>query len=58
MDVELLYADNVSIKLNYNDLEKLDIDYILSTVDLNEMNLGKEFEELYEEDGMYIYKVN
>lgn len=57
-DVELLYADNVSIKLNYNDLEKLDIDYILSTVDLNEMNLGKEFEELYEEDGMYIYKVN
>ena len=58
-DVELLHADNVSIKLNYNDLEKLDIDYILSTIDLNnaELNLGREFEELYDEDGMYIFKV-
>ena len=56
-DVELLHADNVAIKLNYNDLEKLKIEYILSTVDLNEMQLGREFEELYDEDGMYIYKV-
>lgn len=56
-DVELLHADNVAIKLNYNDLEKLQIEYILSTVDLNEMNLGRTFEELYDEDGMYIYKV-
>lgn len=58
-NVELLYADNVAIKLNYNDLEKLDIEYILSKTNLNdeELNLGREFEELYNEDGMYIYKV-
>ncbi len=56
-DVELLYADNVSIKLNYNDLEKLNIEYILSTVDLNKLNYDVEFEEIYNEDGMYIYKV-
>ena len=56
-DVELVFADNVAIKLNYNDLEKLNIEYILSTTDLNEMDLGREFEELYDEDGMYIYKV-
>lgn len=56
-DVELLYTDNVSIKLNYKDLSKLNIKYILSTVDLSETDFGTEFEELYNEDGMYIYKV-
>ena len=28
-DIKLIHADNVSIKLNYNDLEKLNIQYIL-----------------------------
>ena len=56
-DVELVHADNVSIKLNYNDLEKLNIEYILSTIDLNELDLGREFEKLYDEDKIYIFKV-
>lgn len=58
-DVELLYADNVAIKLNYNDLEKLDIEYILSKVNLNDEGLGldREFEELYYDDEIYIFKV-
>jgi hypothetical protein len=55
--VKLLYADNVAIKLNYKDLSKLDIKYILSTVDLSEESFSDIFEELYNEDGMYIYKV-
>lgn len=55
--VELLYADNVSIKLNYNDLEKLNIEYILSTKDLSNESYADKFEELYNEDDMYIYKV-
>ena len=56
-DVELIHADNVAIKLNYKDLEKLDIGYILSKIDLNELNFGIEFEEVYDEDGIYIFKV-
>ena len=55
--VELMYADQVAINLNYNDLEKLNIEYILSTKDLSEEECSKIFEELYNEDGMYIYKV-
>ena len=58
-DVELLHADNVAIKLNYNDLEKLDIDYILSKNNINseEFELDRKFEEIYNEDGIYIFKV-
>ena len=52
-----MYADQVAINLNYNDLEKLNIEYILSTKDLSEEEYSKIFEELYNEDGMYIYKV-
>lgn len=55
--VELLFADNVAIKLNYNDLEKLNIEYILSRKDLSKEIYSDIFEELYNEDGMYIYKV-
>lgn len=56
-EVELLYADNVSIRLNYKDLEKLNIKYILSKEDFREKSFKNEFEEIYNEDGMYIYKV-
>ena len=56
-EVELLYADNVVINLNYNDLSKLDIEYILSKEDLNTKGFDTNFEELYYEDGLYIFKV-
>ena len=52
-----VFADNVVINLNYNDLEKLDVEYILSKTDINENGFDKEFEEIYDEDGMYIFKV-
>ena len=55
--VELIFADNVAVKLNYKDIEKLNIDYILSTRDYNEQTFADEFEKIYSEDGLYIYKV-
>lgn len=55
--VELLFADQVGIKLNYKDLEKLDIEYILAKRDLSKEVYSEILEELYNEDGMYIYKV-
>ena len=57
-EVVLLHADNVVINLNYNDLEKLDIEYILSKTDINANGFEKEFEEIYAEDGIYIFKVD
>lgn len=57
-EVELIHADNIALKVNYNDLEKLNIEYILSSVDLSKESFKDEFEELYNEDGMYIYKVS
>ena len=56
-EVVLLYADNVVINLNYKELEKLDIEYILSKTDINENGFEKEFEEIYSEDDIYIFKV-
>lgn len=60
--VELLFADNIAIKVNYDDLQKLNVEYVLSTVDIKENFKNNEeakntFEEIYNEDGMYIYKV-
>ena len=57
-DVELLYPDHISIKLNYKDLAKLNVKYILSKEDdFSTKTFADNFEEIYNEDGMYIYKV-
>lgn len=61
-NVELLFADNIAIKVNYKDLQKLNIEYILSTVDLNKNIKDNEdarstFKEIYNEDKIYIYEV-
>lgn len=61
-NVELLFADNIEIKVNYKDLQKLNIEYILSTVDLNKNFKDNEdarstFKEIYNEDKIYIYEV-
>ena len=44
------------IWMNYHDLEKFGIDYIVARSDLNERGYEMEFEELYREDGLYIFK--
>jgi len=56
-EVKLLYADNIVIRLNYKDLEKLNIKYVLSKEDLSEKSFEDKLEEIYNEDEMYIYKV-
>ncbi len=57
-EVELLFADHISIKLNYKDLAKLNVKYILSKGDdFSTKTFADKFEEIYNEDGMYIYKV-
>lgn len=61
-NVELLFADNIAIKVNYKDLQKLNIEYILSTLDLNKNFKDNEdarstFKEIYNEDKIYIYEV-
>ena len=53
--VTAVAPDNVLIEFNYTDLEKLGIDYIVAKKDLNEA-YDMEFEELYAEDGLYIFK--
>ena len=54
--IELPAADNMLIWLNYHDLEKMGIDYIVVKNDINERGYDIEFEELYNEDGLYIFK--
>lgn len=53
--VSAVAPDNVLIELNYTDLQKLGIDYIVAKKDLNEA-YDMKFEELYAEDGLYIFK--
>ena len=49
-------ADNLVIELNTESLEKLNVEYIVAKKDLNTMGYSMEFEELYKEDGLYIFK--
>ena len=56
-EVSLLYADNIALKLNYKDLSKIDVKYVLSTESFSKKNFSNYFEEIYNEDGIYIYKV-
>ena len=53
--VSAVAPDNVLIELNYTDLKKLGIDYIVAKKDLNEA-YDMKFEKLYAEDGLYIFK--
>lgn len=57
-DVELIAADNIILYLNYKDLEKVNVKYILSTQNFDEKDFDEKFyEEIYNEDKIYIYKV-
>lgn len=56
-NVELTQMDKLVWTFNYNDLDKFNIEYILSSRNLNRLGFDREFEMLYYEDGMYIFKV-
>ena len=54
----MLYADNISITMNAEELDDNGINYILSRKSLyGERSLEEYVEEIYNEDDMYIYKV-
>ena len=55
-DVKLVFFDNVEFDVNYKDLKKLDIEYIISFEDLCERDYGDAFLKLYDEDGIYIFQ--
>lgn len=54
--IELPAPDNMLIWLNYHDIQKLNIDYIVAKNDMNERGYDMKFEKLYAEDGLYIFK--
>lgn len=54
--MELKQADMIDLKLSYTDLDKLDVSYIFTGKPLENQENVK-FEELYQESGVYIYKI-
>lgn len=54
--ITLPAPDNMLIILNYHDIEKLGIDYIVVKNDINKRGYDMDFEEIYNEDGLYIFK--
>ena len=55
---ELIENDKFNVNLNINDIMLLDVDYIVSQEDISPyQNDSVKLELLYEEDGMYIYKI-
>lgn len=56
-DVELIYADNIVLYVNYNDLDKINVKYIATFDDLSLESYASVFNKIYDEDGMYIFEV-
>lgn len=55
-NIELTQIDKLIWTFNYKDIDKFNVKYILSTRNLNRLGFNKEFEMLYYEDGLYIFK--
>ena len=55
--LDLMSPDSFTIHLNYEDLEKLNVKYIVSLRNLNETDFNMNFDLLYSEDGIYIFEV-
>ncbi len=55
--VGLLAPDCISLNLNYNDVSKLNVEYIVSREDLKSKAYNLNIDEVYNEDGLCIYKL-
>lgn len=55
---ELLYPDQMKVNLSYKDLKKTETKYVLTVEKLDINNSYVNFEEIYNEYGAYIYKIN
>ena len=48
-----------TLNLNYNDIDKLNVKYVLSSENLmSDVKFINKFHSIYEKDGIYIYKLN
>ena len=57
--VELLYEDSIKLYLTPEKVKELGIKYIVSTRDVREFDTENvDFEQIYNEQGVSIYKVN
>lgn len=57
--VELIYQDSIRLKLTPDKIKELGIKYIVSVRDIREFNTETvNFEQIYNEQGISIYKVN
>ena len=57
--VELIYQDSIRVKLTPQKVKELRIKYIVSTRDVEEFDTKDvDFEQIYNEQGVSIYKVN
>ena len=54
--MELIGMDAIRVKLNYNQLKDMDVDYIVSMVEVED-KAEVSFDEIYNESGIIIYKV-
>lgn len=55
--MELIQADLLRLYLSVDDIQKLEVKYIASLVELDFENSNFELEKLYSEKGAYIYKI-
>lgn len=56
--VSLIYQDHVQLDLNINELNKLDVEYILTTQDLTDYSCKTiNLKEIYSEYGIFVYEV-
>jgi len=57
--VELLYMDAVRIKVNAETIKELGVKYIIEREDIEKYETKNvDFEKIYDEDGIMIFKVN
>lgn len=57
-DVELLTLDSIKLYINLEDLKVMNVKYILTSEEIEEIFDVDIFEKIYDEYGMRIYKIN
>ena len=56
-DVRLNYPDSITVDVDEKSFEKMDVNYILSVKPVMDKKWADKFDNVYEENGLYIYQV-